>query len=426
MYGLRMAGVWSDAWYIDFAGEMIAQVTGGNYNWSENDANYLHLNQKATLVKNFDGKDYAQHESQETKEYGFSFTFADRYGAGFDCLVNEYAEKKADLMHMGLTETFVLNITYTDIYGQIRFLHLPVIIGATYWAYANGITDPVLGLGQQGGSLAYAGVLPDCAEITEITCTLGGEASYKAGDIKEVAYAGNSSLKTRRSTRYEASKTDDVRLISAAIYNMNRADILPVMSGALLEYDIKGKPDLYQLATNTEGDVLAADATTKLSLRAYDDKDLTVLNNNEYYMIEMGTDDMSAAGTESDIDLVLRYTDLAGRERESSDISVREATREYYGYWPASVTDLGYKLGTASGSSVKFIVSLRDVDHFTGLTIRLADGAKDDYQFKNITIYALTGFSGRKAVWRDVSKNGMNSYVDILLQSESGAWRNRR
>ncbi|MBP3204208.1 MAG: hypothetical protein J6M66_02150 [Lachnospiraceae bacterium] len=421
VYGLRMAGVWSETWYIDFAGELIAEVANGNLNWNEDAPNYLHMNQKAQLVTIFDGKSYAKHESQETREYGFRFDFADRYGAGFECLTNEYSEQKADLLHMGLAEIFTLNVTYTDVYGQARVVHLPMITGAAYWAYAHGISEPVLGLGQQGGSLALTGELPDCETITGITCTLGGKEAYEAGDFGGTSFSSNKALQSRRASRYENSESDSVRLICAAVYDMDQAEILPYLQGAILKYDINGKPILYQLATSAEGEGLSAAATTALGLKAYDDKDLVVLNNNEYFLIELSTDEMAIAGTESDLKMILRYKDLAGRDRESSEISVKEATREYYGYWPASVSDFGYKLGAATGNTLKFIISLRDVDHFTGMTLNLEENTKDDYQFKNLKIYALNKFSERKAVWRDLSAGGMNSHVEIFREFDGTA-----
>ena len=432
IYGLTMAGTWSETWYIDFAGTMIAEITNADYNWSDSEPSYLHMSRNADLVTDFKGKDYAIHESQAKNELAFRFDFADMYGAGFDTLVNEHTENKADLMHMGITENLTLNIMYTDIYDETRFLYLPVITEAVYWAYMKGITSPVLGIGQQGGSMAFSAELPDIKmtaddkgrlrpAITDISCTLGSKGAIEAAGIKETGFSDKEDLKKRQEKRKKDSESDDINLTCVAIYSMQQSAVLPKAEGAMLKYDFTGKPCLYQLATGTEGMKYFAGNTAKLSLKEYDERDLKVKDNNEYYMIELETDDMAGAGTSADLTLVLKYNDLSKRERVSSPISIMEATRNYYGYWPASDPDYGYKQGTASGNTIRFIVSLKDVDHFTGLTLQLAGNSSDDYQFKHMNIYELKSFSERKAVWMDSSKNGMQTHVDIYRSYEGTA-----
>jgi len=416
VYGLRMAGVWSNDWYIDFTGDMIAEVTGGSANWNETDANYLHMHQKARLVTDFSSSSYARHETQENHTYGFKFDFADRYMAGFECLANEYADKKAALNKMGLAEVLTLNVTYTDVYGQIRFLHLPAVTGSAYWTSANGVSGAVAGLGQQGGTLLYPGTIPDCEKITDVTCTLGAAEAVKAANIKE---KGTNAVRTRRAN---ASSSDDIRLLGTTVYRMNQTEFQPYTEGALLKYNVVGgKPILYHKAASTEGETCLAGTTSNMNLKEYDGKDLEVLDNRKYYLVQITTSDIEAAGTKSDLNVVLKYVDFAGRAKTSSEISLREATKDYYGYWPASVDDFAYKFGVMSGNTVSFLVVLNDVDHFTGLTINLEEKSKDDYQFKNLKIYSLKRISERKAVWRDMSEGGISSYLEFYRDFEGEA-----
>ena len=98
IFGLRMAGVWSESWYIDFSGDLIAELKFSDYNWSVNDANYLRFDQSARIVTEFEDKEYTRHETQDKKRYGFRFDIADRYGAGFESLINEFDDEKTDLL----------------------------------------------------------------------------------------------------------------------------------------------------------------------------------------------------------------------------------------------------------------------------------------------------------------------------------------
>ena len=420
--GLRMAGVWSNIWYIDFEGELIAELTGNSSSsWSRGEANYLRMDQKAVLKTDFNGVDYKNHAMQDTHTYGFRMDFADTYGAGLESLAMEYGDGKQYLNNkICVAETMAYTIQYTDVYGQIRFLRLPVITSVAYWTYAKVGGRTFWGIGQEGESIAFAGTIPDCAEIRDVSCTFGAaEATAEAG----IKYNSNYSITERR---IQKSEDDDIRITCAAVYDMNTATIAPRQDGAQLQYDFAGNPILYRLSGDKMGDAFyAQDKNMSLHLLAYDDRELKVPEPSgmEYYLVQIATDDIGGAATSSDLFMTLNYIDRAGREASSSEISLRDATSEYYGYWPGSADNFVYRWGVNSGNTVTAVITLRDVDYFTGASLKVGEGTDDadDYQFKSLQIYALSSLGNRKAVWQETTKNGLSTRVNITRDTAGKA-----
>ena len=422
--GLRMAGVWSNVWYIDFEGELIAEVTGRSGSWSSGIANYLHMDTGAVLKTDFTGVDYRKHVMQDTHTYGFRMDFADAYGAGLESLAMEYGDTRQYLSsQVCVAEEMTYIIQYTDIYGQIRFLRLPVITSVAYWTFDKVGKQVFWGIGQQGESIAFAGTIPDCAEIKDVSCTFGAaEATAEAG----IKYNSSYFITKRRIAR---SEEDDIRLTCAAVYDMSRTTISASRDGARLNYSFTGDPILYRLSGDTLGDPFyAQDKNMSLHLLAYDGRKLEVPEPSgmEYYLVQIATDDIGGAATTSELYMTLNYVDRAGRESSSSEIALSTATGDYYGYWPGSTDNFVYKWGVNSGNTVTAVITLRDVDYFTGVKLKVDEGSSgdqyaDDYQFKSLQIYALSSLGTRKVVWQEQSKNGMNTRVNITRETKGKA-----
>ena len=418
MNGLKMAGYWSNNVYIDFQGELIAELTGGNNNWNCDDANFLRMNQAATLKKDFNGVSYKSHPLQSGHSYGFRMDFADTYGAGLECLAAEYQDGKTNLAGLHLAETMTLTVTYTDVYGQTRFLRLPVITSTAAYTMKS-VTADVMGLAQQGQSIGFAGTIPDCATITEIQCTFGAAEAVKEAGIKSI---DNNETKNRRAA---ISEGDDVQITCIAVYNMNQSSITPGTDEAQLTYDFKGNPILYRLASTATGDMYYARATSKLNLKDYDGRELKVpaTGDVKYYLVELTADDVSGAGTDADMLLTLDYVNKKGKETSSKEISLSEAAGEYFGYWPGDSEDFVYRWGVNGGNTLSALVSLNDVQYFTGVKLRMPDGhweghVEEDYQLKNLKIYSLSHLGGRKIVWKEQEKFGMKTNLEITREYE--------
>jgi hypothetical protein len=158
IYGLNMAGVWSNCGYVDFKGTLIAELDrSGGTTIECNDVDDVSIIKTNKLITNFAGKSYVEHNTQEYNTFGFRLDFSDYYKAGMEGQINDYSDNKASILNMGIAETMTLNLVYEDIYGQSRILNLPMNTSTAYWLSDGkriGKT-PVLGFGQQGGSMGF-------------------------------------------------------------------------------------------------------------------------------------------------------------------------------------------------------------------------------------------------------------------------------
>ena len=419
--GLRMAGVWSNTWYIDYKGKLIAEITdraSSDFN-VRNSANYLRTDQNAKLKTNFSDVSYGAHTLQEEHTYGFRMDFADIYGAGLESLIMEYSDDKEDLnSDKCIAEMLTYTIQYNDIYGNLRTVSIPVITSLGYQTYKSlGSGKKVWGLAQQGETIGLTAEIPDFSSLKQIYVTSGAAEAMKVAKIK---YTGNNDIQKRR---IEKSETDDMRLTCLAVYDMKNSALSTKIEGAQCVYDFTGTPILYRKSANSMGDAYyAAKENVELNLLSFPQdgkkEDLEVPNNNKYFLINIKTDSVLGAATVSDLYMTLNYVNFRGNESSSSEISLSQATGEYYGYWPGSTENFAYKWGVNAGNTISVLVSLNDVDYFTGIRLRLKnqDSTKrvdDDYQCKGFQIYSLTSLGKRKVVWEDLSSNGFNTRVNI-------------
>ena len=415
--GIRMAGVWSDTWYVDFEGDLIAELTSSQNNWSRSDAMYLRTDQLAVMRTSFNGVNYAHHEMQSKHPYIFRMDFADTYGAGFESLVKEYGDGTDTLLNQNsVAEMMTYTITYVDVYGKYRFVRLPVITSAAYWISQKKSDARFWGIAQQGETLAFEAELPDCDRITKVEVTIGSEEALKEAGIKRTK--NSNAIQNRRVTQ---SETDDIRLTCMAIYDGNNSSVSVKQDGAQLSYSFTGNPILYNISGDSTGTIYQAKVTLKdMRLRNYDGKSLEVPDNREYYLVQIVTDDISNAATKSDIYMRLNYVNGKGAEATTSEIMLSKATQDYFGYWPGDTDNFAYKWGVNSGNTIYALVTLNDVDYFTGIKLRMkeaaANTADDDYQSKSFQIYSVKPLGKRKVTWQNgynKSLNGMRTRINI-------------
>lgn len=418
LYGLRMAGVWSNDFYIDFKGKIIAELVTSKYNWQFQYPDYLHMDSNGGRINTkFDGVEYANHVTQNTRTYGFRVDFADLYGAGFETLAHKYDDGQKNVDAMNLSENMTINVTYTDVYGQTRFAHLPAITSTAYWLTQRGAPGPYAGLAQQGETLAFTAELPDCKDvnsITDIRFSVSAPTAMLDGNIKNSNNSETSANVSKRKIREDDSKNDPARVNLTAIYDMEQATFGPYAEGALLKYNIAGLPSLFYMSGNAKGDEFPAQRVTGISLRAYDGKTKPGFSTKRtgYYMIQIKTDSMSEAATSGDLTIKFKYITQQGMPKETDDLAIKDLMNDYYGHWPGSVPYFPYKYGTKTGGTLTFILELGLVDRFTGATISMgAEG--DDYQLSQIKVLELTSIGERKAEWTKVSKEGVHSLLNF-------------
>lgn len=429
--GLKMAMQISDTWYLDFDGDMIAELINQPNNWKPTGgvANYMRTDQKAVLRTSFDNVSYAHHSFASSHTYGFRMDFADVVGGGFESLMTKYSDGTYNLNAAnGVTETMALTVTYKDVYDNIRFVRIPVIMNTVAWSWNNGVSKAsekkVWGIGQQGETIAFAGKLPDCAEIIKVEAFFGATEAVKEAKL---SYISSTTIQSRR---VNESDSDDIRLTCMAIYNLNEKgnSISVKVDGAQLSYTFTGKPFKYRVAGSTAGDLFrAGESRVDMKLQDYKYTDgsdhLTVPDNNEYYLVKIITDDISAAATKSDLYLRLNYINEKGNETSTGEVMLRKATEDYYGPWPGDTENFAYKWGVNSGNTLMALITLRDVDKFTGVRIRMKEAAEgqqdDDYQCKDFQIYAVTSLGKRKVTWQsgyNKSLNGMQTRVNVTRE----------
>ena len=427
--GLKMAMQISDTWYLDFDGDLIAELTNQPNNWrpAGGVANYMRTDQKAVLRTNFSGISYAHHSFASEHAYGIRMDFADVVGGGFDCLMAQYSDGTYQLSDAkGVAETMTLTVTYLDAFGKYRFVRIPVIMNTVVWSWNNGVSSAsekkVWGIGQQGETIAFAGKLPDCMQITKVEASIG---SFDAMTEAKLEYSGSNGTQVRRVNQ---GGTDDIRLTCMAVYDMSKSSMSVTVDGAQLSYDFTGDPILYRVSGDSKGDLFrAGNGLVDMKLRNYEFKDgqdhLSVPDNNEYYLIQITTDDIAAAATKSDLYMRLNYVNAKGNEASTGEVLLRSATEEYYGTWPGDTDNFVYKWGVNSGNTLTALMTLKDVDYFTGVRIRMKEAPTgqqdDDYQCKSFQIYAVTSLGKRKVTWQsgyDKSLNGMHTRVNVTRQ----------
>ncbi|MBR0311770.1 MAG: hypothetical protein IJQ98_05160, partial [Oscillospiraceae bacterium] len=108
----------------------------------------------------------------------------------------------------------------------------------------------------------------------------------------------------------------------------------------------------------------------------------------------------------SDVTVNLGYQDVDGAEKETGVIAIREYVNDFYGYWPASVEDFGYRYGlsvtrqadgSTKGNSVSFLLPVRDVERFTGISLGVI--GDDEWQVRNVLIHTVESVEPRSVQW---------------------------
>ncbi|MBR0311836.1 MAG: hypothetical protein IJQ98_05495, partial [Oscillospiraceae bacterium] len=169
-------------------------------------------------------------------------------------------------------------------------------------------------------------------------------------------------------------------------------------------------PIRYSTATSSSGVTLYADRETMITMQAYrDSMVLEPADRQERYLITISTDNVSNAGTESDVILRFRYATLSGEEAESIEYNAREYVRQFYGEWPGNVDDFAYRYGFRDGGSVQFIIPIKNVKTFTNVSVKV--NGDDDWQFSGLNIAMVKNYEGRTASWAEINSNALQSHV---------------
>ncbi|MBQ9719641.1 MAG: hypothetical protein IJV64_02995 [Oscillospiraceae bacterium] len=429
IYGLEMYGWYSSAGYIDFSGEVIAEAAlggEGNFRWNNSAGMFTIVSYGASgglggvpLVTTATKESYEashaathvglKHESQFASRVMFRIDFADTAFAGFESLAGSYGlGSRTKISTLKFCECAALTVRYTDIYDCIREITLPLVINAVGQA-AEVLGDAeIIGYAQQGDSIALSAMLPDYKSINSTSVTIGEE---KACAVSGISTTDAAQRNTEHRARAAKTADDSISYTCFAVYQDVAVSI--ALDGATVRYRFEAGPNnpiRYSTATSSSGVTLYADRETMITMQAYrDTMVLAPADRQERYLITISTDNVSNAGTESDVILRFRYTTLSGEEAESIEYNAREYVRQFYGEWPGNVDDFAYRYGFRDGGSVQFIIPIKNVKTFTNVSVKV--NGDDDWQFSGLNIAMVKNYEGRTASWAEINSNALQSHV---------------
>lgn len=402
IYGIDMAGYYSDDYYISFRGELMSKLSDQNGNGGvdfaldktdvlyrlgrESDVEY------AISAPTEDEKYYDSHAS----EFLFKFDFADIYGGGIEALSARYGDGNRIKQP---AEALTLSITYEDIYGENKTVNLPVITSALAWAVENGIVDmslPIAGIAQQGESIMFSGTLPDVKDIKNFRLVYGAQAASYAG-IKPADGV-------IRSERIAMLEKDTFNLTGIQIYNSD-VKVNASVNGAVmnLSVDETCTPTFYYTAPDSNGFAMKSGAyDMQQRVKKYDGGSLVPPAEKSDYVVVITTDSMERAGTTEDIQIKFNYVATDGTNKSTNAIDLREAAQNFYGYWPGKIDDAAYATGVSPGGQIAFQLAVTDVNKFTGATFTMNSKNQDDWQMSDFRIYNVKQVGKRQIVWENL------------------------
>ena len=465
--GVERYGYYSSDVYIDFDGTLAARVAfdgdvtypgegaGGsdrvvlgnyhNLNWSGSDTLFRFGGAFTTFGYELQtagfGNGGKRSGTQADSNVIIKVDFADKYLAGLECLSTGYTGDKTLGGAGNICEALALQIRYIDTAGGTRQATLPVTTSVAAWLVNSRTLDvkqSYAGIAQQGESIAFPCALPDFSEMVSITVINGATSAAKAAGLTAVKDFKGAA---ERDKRVEQSDSDRVAITGIAIYKAPESALSANTEDGFPRFSVAGSPVQYYVSANDEGTGIPAGGSITMISDAYADRShgteqagqylrnyaqgsrLKAYNREEKYLVTLYTDDIEHAGTSSDVMLRFRYIDLDGAEQETPLFNAREYANEFYGYWPASQSDFGYRTGMSvaanagggwRGGELSFIIPVQNVQTFTGASLRLtgedARGHVDDeWQMKDLSIRTVEDVGTRVLRWESVSNTGGTS-----------------
>lgn len=432
LYGRKGNSYVSADNYVNFSGTLLLTTESGakTLNWTEFQLIRFGQSSNSAVKMVAVNQNY---DSRTDSDYLICLDIADEYRAGFESLAAEYQDGRTGLNGLQEAEMLKLRIVYRDIYGARRMVSVPVISNVIGYALDNGV-DPgdgsaLLGLAGQGETIAMKVSLPDFAEFytgADKSGNTSGAAIYLSCGGDNLLDGTGLTLKTsgRTSQRIDRAKSmsDALTLNSVRMYNISEATdaakgysiaaaSLRVEDG-LLRVDVQGTPCFYHMTSSVQGDVISYTGNeVSLTMNPYQG-DISFEKSQSYenqYLIELHTDDTSLAATQSDLSVEFSYMDLSNVSRVTDSYNVKELVNEYYGYWPSNGSDYGYLQGAAQGGVLRFVITLTNVDYFTGIRVSVDGG--DEWQLAGMDIYALRSLETRKGSFQDSNAGAVQSHV---------------
>ena len=400
LYGLGMAGYYSDDFYIQFSGKLLCRLDapGGQVEFSLNKSDQLYRigrDKDAGYGLVLEEREYSNYHNNE--EYLFKLDIADTYHGGIESLASEL-EDNGRLLHP--VEALTMGVVYEDIFGKNHCAYLPVITSALGWAVENGFTEytlPIAGIAQQGESVIFAGNLPDLAAVERVQLIYGSQAAEMAGVDLEFGM--------RAATRQKSLDNDDFNLTGLSIYSGSDAEKVKRRSPSValdLYLEDGCTPLYYYTSSRSDGDQITVGGTDYQMKPYSPGARLTPGNATDAYIVKVKTDTASIAGTAEELQFKLTYLATDGTTKTTPVMSLSEAAQEFYGYWPGKDGDISYLAGVSAGGTLTFPVHISGVREFVSATFIMSSMSNDDWQMTEIAIYHPQQIGNRVIKWEDI------------------------
>ena len=395
--GMGMYGCVSARQYADFDGTLIAKMESAKtFNWNS-DRMF-----RITTDGSGDGTLTQTSESYSTQqnERVLRMDIADTYGAGISTLANVSGK---DLYSSLFGECAAIAFRYQDIYGATREAYLPFATCIVAYALKNGAssTERVSGIAQEGDTVAFSASMPDLVSLQSVRIIYGTDAAKAVTGIT-TADAPSGEVRTVNPTQ-SGSSDDLLNIIGFSVYDAATTKVSVTIEDTMLRATFEGTPLSYYRAPSIAGTTIRpvskGSSGTEITLQTYENgARLLPKDSTERYLVVLHTDDADLAGTTGELSMTLSYTDTSGQSLTSESINVQSAVETYYGEWPGVKSGFMYRVGTKSGGTMCFTVSLKDVNQFTGA--KFVNKGSDDWQAKGIEIIQLEELGSRTATWQ--------------------------
>ena len=495
LYGVGMYGYCSDKYYVDFDGTLLAKMeTGGDvvsFQVSKSDKIYhvpnldyydargetVFSDKRMTVYEEGKGEAYTTHGQQ----FIFRVDFADKNMAGLEELASEMKDKDAAggpaaLYNLGLFEPLSLVVRYYDQFGVERRVNLPVVtstVACAMQTHKNLNSAAVIGVGQQGETLAFAGNLPGFVSLKEYKLYYGNDAveltssqktAYEA-DTKKYNESSETKIAefrkldndpaTKLSRVLDSVKTyyrvgmsvdkDDSRagrieerrklldmcngaremisITGVSLFQFDKEGLVSLSYGSNNSLDVTttGTPMLYYASNTVDGLPLYNHCAMDLGTMMAKPKgtfSLLPKDTKEKYVIVLTTDNVPTASTSDNVKIQLTYTTTDGVLRQTDEIDTSSKVKDFYGYWPGAKNgtsesmNMSYDIGANSGNTMEFMVEIAELDQFKSIRFSLEGGGKDDWQMSQMAIYQCRDVSKRLSKWENCTgKTGTSNRV---------------
>lgn len=424
VHGLINEGTVSPKYYTPFDGTLIARSLGSGSCTTSGRSAFFTFSFTANDSK-FKLSDTFVNGSSEYKAENdaviLAMDIADVAGASISDLETDQVRTLHRLMPL---ETLRLEVIYDDMFGKSRSVFIPFITSCyTEMSMAMGKdadNKPILGVFQQGDTMACNANLPFCVNVTKCRLMFSKTAADFSGVLPECSqetynyHFKDPSVSISALRVYDGTK-------NALSYHYNGTNITPVISGA------DPVPECCWVSVAYAGTSLAVGSSpAALPMTKYEQGVRTKASvGSNTYLIAISTDgDATKSGTVNDLYISLDYTKTNGMANTTEEYSLRKQSDNFYGDWTSlpkrmipsfrylypeyCLSEYGYFYYISPGRTLYFTVNLSDVSSFTGATLRL-DGS-DEWQMSSLDIYQLAALGNRNAQWTDSTVTGQQEF----------------